>query len=373
MSSTDLKRYRENRQEEIDSAAQYNYLAASENDARLAGIYRGLAQVEEKHARFWKDQIIKAGGKAGAPAPSWRSRTLILIARYISRKAVVASIAREEYRDRDKYARQPETASTSMAAEERQHAQMLGALVSTPHEGVSGSALASMEGRHKSATGNTLRAAVLGANDGLCTNLSLVMGVAGAAMSSHQILLAGMAGLLAGAFSMALGEFVSVTSARELAQREIRIEAEELEANSEGETEELELIYRAKGLSDEEARSTARHLMADKSKALDTLVREELGIDPAELGGSAWQAAVTSLILFSAGAIIPVLPFFFCQGETAVWFSVACSAFGLFGIGAAITIFTGASVLVSGGRQLLLGLAAAGLTFGIGRLLGAVL
>jgi len=153
----------------------------------------------------------------------------------------------------------------------------------------------------------------------------------------------------------------------------IRIESDELEADIRGETEELELIYRAKGLSEEEAKSTARHLMADKSKALDTLVREELGIDPAELGGSAWQAAFTSLILFSVGAIIPVLPFFFWQGTIAVLLSVAFGTCGLFGVGAAITIFTGRPVLISGGRQLLLGLAAAGITFGIGRLLGTML
>jgi VIT1/CCC1 family predicted Fe2+/Mn2+ transporter len=199
--------------------------------------------------------------------------------------------------------------------------------------------------------GNALRAAVLGANDGLCSNLSLV-------------------GLLAGACSMALGEWVSVTSARELAQREIRIESSELAEDPEAEGEELKLIYEAKGLSPSEAETMVRHLLADRATALDALTREELGIDPNELGGSAWEAAVTSFVLFAIGAAVPILPFLVTRGSIAVVWSVVISAVGLFGIGAAITLFTGVPVWRSGGRQLLLGLAAAGVTFGIGTLIG---
>jgi vacuolar iron transporter family protein len=139
--------------------------------------------------------------------------------------------------------------------------------------------------------GNALRAAVLGANDGLCSNLSLVMGVAGASVDRHGILVTGVAGLLAGACSMALGEWGSVTSARELAQREIRIESSELAENPEAEGEELKLIHEAKGLSPSEAETLVRHLLADRTTALEALTREELGIDPNELGGSAWEAA----------------------------------------------------------------------------------
>jgi VIT1/CCC1 family predicted Fe2+/Mn2+ transporter len=157
--------------------------------------------------------------------------------------------------------------------------------------------------------GNALRAAVLGANDGLCSNLSLVMGVAGASVDSHGILITGVAGLLAGACSMALGEWVSVTSARELAQREIRIESSELAEDPEAEGEELKLIYEAKGLSPSEAETMVRHLLADRTTALEALTREELGIDPKELGGSAWEAAVTSFVLFALGAAVPILPF----------------------------------------------------------------
>jgi len=163
---------------------------------------------------------------------------------------------------------------------------------------------------------------------------------------------------------------VSVTSARELAEREIRIESSELREDPEGEGEELKLIYEAKGLSPSEAETMARRLLADRSTAIDALAREELGIDPKGLGGSAWEAAVTSFVLFAIGATVPILPFLAQRGTLAVASSAVVSALGLFAIGAAITVFTGVSVWRSSGRQLLLGLAAAGLTFGVGRLIG---
>ena len=169
---------------------------------------------------------------------------------------------------------------------------------------------------------------------------------------------------------MALGEWVSVTSSRELAQREIRIEASELQEDPEGEGEELKLIYEAKGLSPHEAESMARRLLADRGTAIDALAREELGIDPKDLGGSAWEAAVASFALFALGAVVPILPFLSLRGTLAVASSASVSALALFGLGAAITVFTGASTWRSGGRQLVLGLAAAGLTFGIGKLIG---
>src|SRR2546427_7860 len=173
--------------------------------------------------------------------------------------------------------------------------------------GMEGSCLARLEGRHRSVGGNALRAAVLGANDGLCSNLSLVMGVAGASVDSHGLLITGVAGLLAGACSMALGEWVSVTSSRELAQREVRIEAGELAEDPEGEGDELKLIYEAKGLSASEPDTMVKHLLADRSRGIDALAREELGIDPSQLGGSAWEAALASFVLFAVGALVPIL------------------------------------------------------------------
>jgi VIT1/CCC1 family predicted Fe2+/Mn2+ transporter len=236
-----------------------------------------------------------------------------------------------------------------------------------------GGALARLEGRHRAVGGNALRAAVLGSNDGLVSNLSLVMGVAGAELAGRGILITGLAGLLAGAGSMALGEWLSVQSSRELYQRQLAIEHEELTASPEEEAEELALIYEAKGIPPEQARALAARVIASPATALDTLAREELGIDPEQLGGSAWEAAITSFLLFALGAMVPVLPFVFLSGTAAVLVSVGVSAVALFGIGAAITLMTGRGLLFSGGRQLLFGLAAAALTYGVGRLIGVSL
>jgi VIT1/CCC1 family predicted Fe2+/Mn2+ transporter len=230
-----------------------------------------------------------------------------------------------------------------------------------------------MEWRHRATSGNALRAAVLGANDGLLSNFSLVMGVAGAELAGSVVLITGLAGLLAGAGSMALGEWISVQSSRELYQRQIAIEERELAEIPDEEAEELALIYTAKGLAPDQARALAARIIADKAGALDTLAREELGIDPEELGGSAWEAAITSFVLFAIGAIIPVAPFLFLSGLTAVLVSVGHSAVGLFLIGAAITLLTGRSVLYSGMRQVIIGLAAAALTYLVGRLIGVSL
>src|SRR5213079_1712507 len=200
---------------------------------------------------------------------------------------------------------------------------------STPG-GLQGSALAQLEGRHRALGGNALRAAVLGANDGLVSNLSLVMGVAGAAVAEKTILLTGLAGLVAGACSMAMGEWLSVNSSRELYQKQIEIEKSELEHAPEEEIEEIALIYEAKGLPRPQAEALAKQMMANKDTALDTLVREELGIDPDELGGSAWSAAGTSFFLFAGGAVFPIIPFLFMKGETAIIGSLLLSGVTLF-------------------------------------------
>jgi vacuolar iron transporter family protein len=169
---------------------------------------------------------------------------------------------------------------------------------------------------------------------------------------------------------MAMGEWLSVQNSRELYQRQIAVEEEELAMAPQDEEEEMALIYQAKGLSAEEARSLAAKLMADPASALETLAREELGIDPGELGGSAWEAALTSFFLFAAGAVVPLAPFFLLHGAAAVIASLLCSSAALFCLGAAITLLTGRNALYSGFRQLLFGLVAAGLTYGVGRLVG---
>src|SRR5437867_4651832 len=370
MSDDDARRYLENLQDEVDSASEYRAMAASEEDPRLAKVYANLAAMEEGHIAFWEERLRKAGAPVPPRRPSWRSRVLAGIARRLGPDLVLSTIAAKEEVDQNAYVKQPETAGTRMPAHERWHAKVLQQLVLTQPRGVQGSFLGRLEGRHRAVGGNALRAAVLGANDGLCSNLSLVMGVAGAATDAQLILVTGLAGLLAGACSMALGEWVSVTSSREFAQREIRIESGELAEDPEGEGEELKLIYEAKGLSSGEADTMVNHLLTDRATALDALAREELGIEPSELGGSAWEAAVSSFLLFTVGAIVPILPFLVTRGNAAVASSGAISGLALFGIGAAITLFTGRPVWRSGGRQLLLGLAAAGVTFGLGKVIG---
>ncbi len=208
-------------------------------------------------------------------------------------------------------------------------------------------------------------------SDGLVSNTSLVMGFAGAQTEGKFVLLAGVAGLLAGAFSMAAGEYVSMRAQRELFERQIELERGELEASPEEEERELALIYQAKGLPKEQAEAMAARLMENPQVALDTLVREELGLDPSQLG-SPWGAAIGSFLAFAVGAVVPVIPFFIgaSAGTPFVVASGALSALALFAVGASLSLFTGRSALLSGGRQLALGAVAAALTFGIGRLVG---
>jgi VIT1/CCC1 family predicted Fe2+/Mn2+ transporter len=238
---------------------------------------------------------------------------------------------------------------------------------------ITASTLARFEKRHRSVGGNALRAAVLGGNDGLVSNFSLVMGIAGATSGQKEVLLTGIAGLLAGALSMALGEWISVKSSQELSENQMQLEMDELETNPEGEEKELALIYYSKGIPEAQAKQMAKDIIQDKDKAHEILVKEELGINADDLKGSAMEAAVTSFVLFAAGAIIPVIPFFMFEGYTAIGLSAILSAGGLFLIGSAITLFTGKSIWFSGFRQVLFGLIAAAITFGIGKLIGVSL
>jgi len=189
-------------------------------------------------------------------------------------------------------------------------------------------------------------------------------------LSQSNILLTGIAGLLAGSISMALGEWISVQGSREMYLKQIQTEQEEIETIPEEETEELALIYQARRMQEAPAHQLAQQIMSNRQVALDALSRDELGINPEELGGSAREAAITSFFLFALGAIIPIIPYTFLHGMNAVVWSAAFSAVGLFAIGAAITLFTGRPVLSAGFRQMAFGLAAALVTYGVGRLLG---
>jgi VIT1/CCC1 family predicted Fe2+/Mn2+ transporter len=358
-----------NLQDELDGVTLYTALAQLEQNPHLAEVYRRLAAIEDRHAATWQAQLAAAGIAMPPYQPGWRTRVLIWLARRFGVGFVLPSITAREQADAGKY--EAVAGAGGMSGDEISHARVLSQVTQSLPGGLEGSAIAQMEGRHRASGGNALRAAVLGANDGLVSNMSLVMGVAGASLANTQILITGLAGLLAGACSMALGEWLSVQSSRELYTRQIAIERAEIEANPQEEAEELALIYQSRGIDEAQARTLADRIMSDRSNALETLAREELGIDPEELGGSAWEAAITSFFLFSVGAIIPVLPFFLISGLAAVILSLALSTVGLFAIGAGITLFTGRSLLFSGGRQVLFGLAAAAITYSIGFLIGA--
>jgi vacuolar iron transporter family protein len=228
--------------------------------------------------------------------------------------------------------------------------------------------------RHRALDGNALRAAVLGANDGLVSNFSLVMGVAGASAGGEPVVVAGIAGLLAGSLSMALGEWLSVQSSRELFANQIAIQAAELVDSPEEAEVELRLVYESKGFDPEDARRLAHKILTgDPAVALDTIAREKLGIDPKELGGSAWTAAITSFVLFGLGAVVPLIPFLIGSGVAAILLASILSGAALFLLGAAITVMTGRNPWLAGLRQLGFGLAAAAITFGIGTLLGTTI
>ncbi len=368
-----VERYRANLRDEQESAALYSTMASTERDPHLAQIYAKMAEVEARHATVWEKHLREAGAPVPSYAPSFRVRMLSWLARHISPGAVLPMVTSMERDAVHAYDNQSEAEAAGMPTEERSHARIFRAVELATRGGVQGSVLARLEGRHRAAGGNALRAAVLGASDGLTSNMSLVMGVAGASLAGRSILLTGFAGLLAGALSMAIGEWLSVQSARELTERQLRVEREELATAPAEEQEELALIYQAKGVDEATAHELAQRLMAQEGSALDTLAREELGVDPREMGGSPIQAAVTSFCLFAVGALIPVLPYAFATGMVALGISLALSVLGLFAIGAGITLTTGTPLLKAGGRQVLFGVAAAAITFGLGRLVGGAL
>lgn len=357
-------------QTEVDASFLYQLLATHEEDEQVANVFKQMSEIEHSHALAF---MQKNGlGENELPGPSTRARILKLIGKLFGYDYVLGVLLDTEKSIAGSVASARKKTKTQVSLSDTAHVTILKNILSSDKK-MSGTNLARFEKRHRSVGGNALRAAVLGGNDGLVSNFSLVMGVAGATSGQNEILLTGMAGLLAGALSMSLGEWISVKSSQELFENQMDLEMEELEANPEGEERELALIYMTKGIPEEQARQMANEIMQNKDHAHEVLVKEELGINPEDLKGSAMEAAITSFILFAIGAIIPVIPFFFAEGMQAVLISAAASALGLFVIGAAITLFTGKSVWYSGFRQVVFGLAAAAVTFGIGKLIGVSL
>lgn len=354
-------------QTEVDASFLYNKLAESESDKTVANVFRQMSEIEGGHAKAFalRENITEME----LPGPSWRALTLNRIGTIFGYDYVLGVLMDTEKSISSAVVAARKKNQMEITGAETNHVKILRALLEN-QDMVTGPQLTRFEKRHRSIGGNAIRAAVLGGNDGLVSNFSLVMGIAGATSGQQGVLLAGLAGLLAGALSMSLGEWISVKSSQELYENQMQLEMDELETNPDDEQKELALIYIAKGVPEMQAKEMAAEIMKDKTLAHQILVKEELGINPDDLKGSAVEAAVYSFILFAIGAIIPVLPFMFANGTKAILLSVGLSTIGLFIIGAAITLFTGRNVWYSGMRQVLFGLAAAAITFGIGKLIG---
>lgn len=362
---------------EREAAHLYDSLAASETGER-AEILRELADVERRHAAHWEGRLREAGENVPEPGgPGLRTRTMGLAAKRLSLDAVLPLIERAERGDAGLYDADPD-AAPGMADDERGHAKTLAALRDGGGTGSSagGGPAPDPRGRggrqepwHRGDRSGALRAGIFGVSDGLVSNTALVMGFAGSGASRSAVLLAGVAGLLAGAFSMAAGEYVSMSGQREMFEREIELEATELRDKPEEELEELVLIYRAKGLPAGQAREVATSIMSDRDVALDTLAREELGLDPDALG-SPWSAAFSSLVAFAIGAVVVIVPYLFTGGAGAFAAAVALAVLAMAAVGAGIGVLNGRSPLRSALRQVVAGTLAAGVTYAVGMMIG---
>jgi VIT1/CCC1 family predicted Fe2+/Mn2+ transporter/rubrerythrin len=373
---------------ERDAIVLYDALADIEKDPRRAAAFRRIAGNERRHAEIWAARLRELGAIVPpAGGPRVRVRLIMTIARLFGTASVADLVKALEGDEEELYESQgtsPEVAS--IAADEREHAEIwdqlkadgrVGGLDDPGRDGVaiatrarSAAEIGAREGWHRTGRSGTMRAVIFGVSDGLVSNLSLVMGVTAAAASNPSfILLAGIAGLLAGAFSMAAGEYISMQSQRELFEHQIALERAELEAMPEEEEAELAASYRHKGFSPDEATRIAHRIFENPETALDMLVREELGLDPDELG-SAWGAAAGSFVAFALGAVVPVIPYVVGGGTLALFTSLGLSLAALFAVGAAVSLLTGRGFVFSGIRQLGIGLAASIVTYLIGSLIG---
>jgi VIT1/CCC1 family predicted Fe2+/Mn2+ transporter/rubrerythrin len=394
MAPIDLAQSLENLKLERDAIALYDALAGIERDQRRAQAFRTIAGNERRHADVWAAKLRALGAEVPEPTPPrFRIRTIVFLARVFGTHAVRDLVQALEGDEEELYTQQASPEVEAIAADEREHAAIWerlsdraeadragigaaardGSRLAPPGRGRSGHApseIAAREQWHRVGRSGTLRAVIFGVSDGLVSNLALVMGVAGASQGEGSfVLLAGIAGLLAGSFSMAAGEYISMQSQRELFERQIALERAELEAMPEEEQEELAAVYRSKGFTEGEASTIAERMFRDPQHALDTLVREELGLDPDELG-SPWGAATGSFIAFGVGALVPVLPYVVASGSAAFVAAIALSIAALFAVGAGVSLLTGRGVLFSGSRQVLIGAAAAIVTYVVGLAIG---
>jgi len=336
--------------EEVQSAWIYRAIAVDENDARRAKLFRDLATKADEQAAILLGDVKREQREDPTFVPSARAKLAVALTRRFGVRRTRGILSAVKVRGLSAIGPMPLAQGHVMPSSREE----VGA-------------------RHRRAgSGGTLRATVFGVNDGLVSNTSLILGLAGASAEPRTVLVAGVAGLLAGAFSMASGEWVSVRSQRELFEYQIGEEREELERYPDEEAEELALIYEARGVPIEDARAMTRILVRDPKRALDTLAREELGLNPDDLG-SPTGAAVASFTAFALGAVVPLVPFAFELGTHRLQVSCVVAGVALFGVGAAISLFSGRNAWFGGLRMLAIGAAAGAATWGIGRLFGAAI
>ena len=358
---------------ERDAILLYDGLARIEKDPTRASAFERIAGNERRHAAIWADKLRERGlDVPSAPSrPRARVAAILFLARLFGTKAVSDLVTSLEGDEEEIYEGQASPEVQAIAADEREHAEIWRKLKDPDYH--PDRDIATRERWHRSGRSGTLRAVIFGVSDGLVSNLALVMGVAGAAgpagAQGHFILLAGIAGLLAGSFSMAAGEYISMQSQRELFERQIALERAEMEAMPEEEEAEMAALYRAKGFREDEARAIAHRLFENPEHALDQLIREELGLDPDELG-SPFGAAFGSFVAFAIGAFVPVLPYLIGGGVAAFVAAIVTSLGALFAVGAGVSLLTGRGVLFSGARQVAIGTAAAVVTFTVGSAIG---
>ncbi len=334
--------------EEQSSAYLYRVLAEIETGTPRQRLFSELGREALEQSQHWAKRAATAGHPVPSEfVPSVRTRIVASLTRRHGPKAMRTVLAAMKVRGMSVYT-----------------GTNLGHVAPDPTTG--------MEKRHRGLSGGgNLRAAVFGVNDGLVSNASLILGVAGATAQPSLILLSGVAGLLAGAFSMGAGEYISVRSQREMYEYQIALERDELAEYPEEEASELALIYEARGLGRDDAKRLADSMVADPERGLDALAREELGLNPDELG-SPWGAALSSFASFGFGAAVPLLPFVLRLDSPLAW-TVGLSAASLFGVGSTLSLFTGRGALRGGLRMMLIGGAAGALTYSIGKALGVSL
>ncbi len=358
------QRLREMIGDELDAAWLYDNLAEL-SESQHAEVFRDMAASEREHAGHW---IGMLGGDTarGEHRPSLRVRLMALQARLWGLGFVISQLRREELVDIQKYVADPDAGG--LAEEEREHRAALAEMA--PQVGAIG-AVGEGHAGVGAAGASTFRAALFGLNDGIVSNLALIAAVAGVAIGSEAVLVAGIAGWLAGAFSMAAGEYISVRGQSEVLQRQIAMERDEVLLDPDEERRELVSIYQAKGISLQLAEQVAEELVQQPNALIDTMVREELGLDPDQLGDP-WRAAASSFSAFSLGAVIPLIPFLIwhVSGWTVDYWAlivgVSASVVTLAVAGLFTSLVTSRNPLYTAGRSVFVGILAAAVTFAIG-------